>query len=272
MRRFFTFLGYLILITACGQNTQQLSEANIITEIEEKVTTSNHYTCFYTNKSPLIDGHIKESVWQKAAWTNAFLPTKEKVNTSSSYATQAKMLWDEQYFYFAAQLKDEHIWATLQQRDTVLYLNDVFELFIDPDGDRLNYYEIEINPLGTIWDLKLDKTYNEGGQANSNWNISAIKKAIAIKGTLNKNDDKDEAWRVELAIPWQAFEEGKAQNGDTWRVNMTRGDWDEKNSKGVYIKSEQLKNMWTWSPLGKPSHFHQPEKWGYVTFVKKEKE
>lgn len=28
-----------------------------------------------------------------------------------------------------------------------------FEVFLDPDGDNHNYYEIEINAHNTVWDL-----------------------------------------------------------------------------------------------------------------------
>ena len=36
------------------------------------------------------------------------------------------------------------------------------QIFLDPDGDNHNYYEIEINALGTVWDLFLARPYRWG--------------------------------------------------------------------------------------------------------------
>jgi len=33
------------------------------------------------------------------------------------------------------------------------------QIFLDPDGDNHLYYEIEINALGTVWDLLMAKPY-----------------------------------------------------------------------------------------------------------------
>jgi hypothetical protein len=67
------------------------------------------------------------------------------------------MLWDYKYFYIAAQLQEPHIWATIKERDAIIYQDNDFEIFIDPDGDSHNYYEVEINAFGAFWDLMLLK-------------------------------------------------------------------------------------------------------------------
>ena len=41
------------------------------------------------------------------------------------------------------------------KRDAVIYRDNDFEVFIDPDGDTHLYYEFEINAHGTEWDLLL---------------------------------------------------------------------------------------------------------------------
>jgi len=75
------------------------------------------------------------------------------------------MLWDDTYFYVAAQLEEPDVWATLTQRDTVIFYDNDFEVFIDPDGDTHNYYELEVNAFGTLWDLMLLTPYRDGGPA-----------------------------------------------------------------------------------------------------------
>lgn len=63
------------------------------------------------------------------------------------------MLWDETYFYIYAEMEEPHVWGTLKERDTVIFYNNDFEVFIDATGDTHNYYELEVNALNTAWDL-----------------------------------------------------------------------------------------------------------------------
>ena len=45
----------------------------------------------------------------------------------------------------------------------VIFWENDFEVFVDIEGKGTNYYEFEVNPLNTIWELSLDKPYNVGG-------------------------------------------------------------------------------------------------------------
>ena len=73
------------------------------------------------------------------------------------FRTRAKLLWDDEALYIAAQLEEPDVWATLTKRDTTIFRDNAFEVFIDPDGDTHHYYELEVNALGTVWDLLLVK-------------------------------------------------------------------------------------------------------------------
>ena len=95
------------------------------------------------------------------------------------------MLWDDDYFYVAAQLEEPHVWGTLTKHDAVIFQDNDFEIFIDPDGDNHEYYEIEINALNTEWDLFLKKPYRDGGPAINEWEIPGLKTAVHVEGTLN---------------------------------------------------------------------------------------
>ena len=75
------------------------------------------------------------------------------------------MLWDDTYFYIGAELVEPHLWATLTQHDSVIFHDNDFEVFIDPNGDNHEYYEFEINALGTGWDLLLPRPYQGRRQA-----------------------------------------------------------------------------------------------------------
>lgn len=57
--------------------------------------------------------------WQKAPFTNHFIDIEGKI--IPKYDTQAKMLWDETYFYIYAEMEEPHVWGTLKERDTVIF-------------------------------------------------------------------------------------------------------------------------------------------------------
>jgi hypothetical protein len=146
-------------------------------------------------------------------------------------------------------------------------------VFIDPDGDNHEYYEFEINALNTTWDLYLPRPYRDGGLAMNNWEIPGLKSAIHVDGTLNDPRDTDRGWSVEIAFPWKALREATRQpappkDGDQWRVNFSRVEWQHEIVEGKYRKvAGKKEDNWVWSPQG-VINMHWPEKWGYVQFAR----
>lgn len=129
------------------------------------------YIAYKTVDSIHIDGEAKEVSWEKAAFSTDFIDIEGRA--VPKYLTNVKMLYDQQYLYFYAKMEEPHIWATLKQRDTVIFYNNDFEIFIDPDGDSHNYMELEINALNTVWDLFIVKPYRDPLQLS----IAGISKA-----------------------------------------------------------------------------------------------
>jgi len=167
---------------------------------------------------------------------------------------------------------EPRIWATLTEKKTVIFHDNDFEVFIDPDGDTRNYYEFEINALGTLWELMLPKPYHEGGSPVSPWNLAGLKTAVKIDGHLNDPSQRSKAWSVEAAFPFAGL--AKLWNnthpsvGDSWRVNFSRVEWDLDVVEGRFTKIEgRPEHNWVWSPQGMID-MHRPEHWGYVEFVK----
>ncbi|WP_291865511.1 carbohydrate-binding family 9-like protein [Maribacter sp.] len=224
-----------------------------------------------------IDGKADESSWQKAKWTNTFIDI-EGVKVPK-YKTQVKMLWDDVNLYFFAQLEEPHVWASLKQRDTIIFYNNDFEIFIDPEGDTHNYYEYEMNALNTIWDLFLSKPYRNNGRILGGWDFKGLQSAVHVQGTLNNPTDIDKGWSVEIAIPWSFVTEpgGKTKipKNEFWRINFSRVNWDFSLNKGKYARKKDKKgnflheNNWVWSPQG-VINMHEPEHWGYVYFSEEE--
>lgn len=234
------------------------------------------YYCVKSNSEIIIDGLLSEAEWGKMKWTDSFVDIEGHLKPQPRFQTRVKMLWDENYFYIGAELEEPNLWATLQQRDTVIYQDNDFEVFLDPDGDSHLYYELELNALNTVWDLLLIKPYRDGGPAINSWDISGLKSAVHLYGSLNNTTDIDSGWTIELAIPWVVLSECAGKNtppspGDYWRINYSRVEWKTEvvNNKYQKIVDDNGGNMpednWVWSPQGLVN-MHYPEMWGYVVF------
>jgi hypothetical protein len=229
------------------------------------------YLCPRAATPPVIDGKLDDGVWKSAPQTPLFVDIEGDAKPKPRFKTTARMAWDENYFYVAAEMEEPHVWATLTAHDAVIFRDNDFEVFIDPDGDTNNYFEFEINARNTGWDLFLPKPYLHGGKADNAWDIPGLKTAVHVDGTLNNPADVDRGWSVEIAFPWSAFRYRGANHaapkpGDTWRINFSRVEWRVEIRDGKYGKLPGLKeDNWVWSPQGL-INMHVPEKWGTVRF------
>jgi hypothetical protein len=230
------------------------------------------YVCHRATAPIVIDGRLDEDTWRDLPWTDEFQDIEGGVRPAPRFKTRVKMAWDDRYFYVAAAMEEPHVWATLTKHDSVIFHDNDFEVFIDPDGDNHEYYELEINALNTEWDLFLPKPYRDGGPARDDWEIPGLLKAVHVDGTINDPSDADKGWSVELAIPWEVLKEyahrpAPPAEGDQWRVNFSRVEWETIVNDGKYVKVEgKREDNWVWSPQG-AIDMHRPEKWGYVQFT-----
>jgi hypothetical protein len=229
------------------------------------------YVAYRASTPRLIDGKLDEPSWREASWSDLFVDIEGSAKPVPRYATRVKMLWNAENFYIGADLAEPQLWATLTEHDTVIFRDHDFEVFIDPNGDNHEYYELEINALGTTWDLLLPRPYKDDGKAVNGWEIAGMKSAVHLEGTLNNPGDIDRGWTVELALPWKVLGElarrpSPPRDGDQWRVNFSRVEWQMRTVSGKYEKVPDTKEAnWVWSPQG-VVNMHRPERWGYVQF------
>lgn len=249
-----------------------------ITAQGQTLPTPKSYTCYRAEKAISIDGRLDERSWKKAAWTSPFVDIEGSKKPLPLQETRVKMLWDDQYLYIAAQIEEEHIWAYQEKKDQIVYLENDFEVFIDPDGDTDNYYELEINAINNTFDLFLPKPYRKGGRAQLKWDIKGLKSAVSVNGTLNDATDKDKRWFVEIAIPFGSLSTENVKpvmpaDASEWRINFSRVNWQhEVDQQGRYRRKPNAETgkpipeyNWVWSPQG-IINMHYPEYWGKLVF------
>jgi len=236
-----------------------------------------NYVCYQTPEAIVIDGKINDKIWEKAPWTEFFRDIEGDKKPEPLLKTRAKMLWDKDYLYFAAELEEPHVWANLTERESIIFYDNDFEIFIDPDGDTHQYYEFEMNAFATIWDLLLITPYRDGGPCVYGWDIRGIQVAVHVDGKINDPAVEDKGWTLEVAMPWEILKEcapnWKMPNpGDQWRINFSRVEWQTEINDGKYekkINPETGKHYpeynWVWSPQG-VINMHCPETWGFVQF------
>ncbi|MEI6899631.1 MAG: sugar-binding protein [Bacteroidota bacterium] len=236
-----------------------------------------HYTCYRTSNPIVADGLLNEPDWSKTEWSDDFVDITGKAELKPPFRTRIKLLWDADNIYLAAQLDEPDVWATIKKRDLVVFHDNDFELFLDPDGNGQNYYEIEVNAFGAIWDLLLTKPYDELGIPVTKWNLDGLKTGIHINGSLNKPASPDTSWIVEMVLPIKELMKGKMAasqpaEGVQWRVNFSRVEWKTEVYGSSYRKithpltgKPEPEQNWVWSPM-KEVAMHIPKRWGRLEF------
>jgi hypothetical protein len=203
-----------------------------------------------------IDGRLDEPAWQQAQVLKDFTAYWE--GRPARTATRARLLWDDEALYFAAEMEDTDLYADVKEHNGMCWFNDVFEMFFKPAADRLGYYEFQVNAANTQLEMFLPSR-GAGGYGRFRHGRLGIESQVTLRGTLNDWKDQDAGWTVEGRIPWTGFEAtgGKPTVGQRWRFALCRYDY----STG--FEQPELSSS---APLTR-SDFHRYEDYGTLTFV-----
>ena len=106
------------------------------------------YTCQRINESIEINGDLSKPVWLKATRSGRFVDMV--TGEPGLYDTRAAALWNDENLYLALRAEEPFVNATQKERDSIVFLENDLEVFID-GGDC--YYELEINALNTIYEV-----------------------------------------------------------------------------------------------------------------------
>lgn len=252
------------------------------------------YTAYRVDQPLPIDGRLAEASWRHAPRSPRFVDLIS--GQPAIHDTRAAVLWDDEYLYVGFWVEEPLVTAYLTERDSLIYTENDVEVFI---AGADTYYEFEINARGTIYEVFFiwQEAYERGGYSQlpefrrSNpgaqpfngvgftshprgprlgfwqWDFPGLKSAVHVDGTLNKNDDRDRGWTVELAFPWAgmtwlAHADGRSlppRPGDVWRISFSRFN--------AYKEAPPANDSggWAWSAHGVWDS-HIPELFPYIEF------
>jgi hypothetical protein len=161
-------------------------------------------------------------------------------------ATALRLLDDGRTMFARFDCDDSDVWATHTQRDAPLWEEEVVEIFLAPGGGvPVRYIELQVNPLGTVFDAKVS---NPDGRRDT-MNVDAVWNAEGLESRVVR--PAAGGWRVDIALPWRDVCDGEPP--PEWRANFFR---IERPRGGVPEFS-------CWSPtFVDPPDFHRPSAFG----------
>ena len=198
-----------------------------------------------------VDGKLDDTAWKKAPLVGDFVNNSD--GSQSTYKTEARVLYDENFIYFAFRCGDGNIWSTMKRRDEHLWEEEVVEVFLQADPNQPSYIELEVNPLGTMLDIYMLAARKP--LHYESWNSERLRWAVQVDGTVDgKAGDRE--WTCEIALPLEDIVTARHHPplpGDRWRMNLYRGE-QRPTPAGL-----------AWSPTLRDD-FHIPQRFGEIVF------
>jgi len=214
--------------------------------------------CKRATGSIRIDGRLNEAAWKAAELLSPFVISDG--SAPAARPTRVRACWSDTHLYIAFEATDTDIWGTLTEHDAPIYNEEVVEAFLDPDGDLVRYFELEISPRNITFDgLAYNPTGLRGDlKVDAGWECAGWQTAVMVDGTLDDRTDTDRLWTVEMAIPFASLApecQSAPKPGDIWRANFYR------------IDLTPVPEFSCWSPtLVSPPNFHVPARFGKLVF------
>jgi hypothetical protein len=168
-------------------------------------------------------------------------------------STQVAAYYEEHYLFLVFSGDDEEVVATYRGHDDPVYLEDVVEAFLAPASPD-EYYEIDANPLGAMFDAKIVSPHGERRtmKAQTDWNCEECWALVQRE----IHDHQRSRFSIVLRIPFAALNRSTPQPGETWRGNFFRVD---RSSAGDEYSA--------WQPTYRtPPDFHVPGSFGELIF------
>ena len=212
--------------------------------------------------APVLDGKLDDAAWAGAAVLGPLVdPGGGATLPKSPVAAFARLGWTDDALWLGVVVHDRDPVAPFSRDDVDPHVwgkSSGIELMLQPGdpGDNRDYYELQIDTAGAVFDSHFDD-YNapisgagEGRRfGHQEWSSHVERASFVARKRL---------YTVEAAIPWSAFAPGRAaippRAGDVWRLNL-------------YSFRDGQRHALAWSPLRGRGNFHKSERFGRVRFV-----
>ncbi len=165
----------------------------------------------------VFDGKLDDAAWAKAPEHTGFampLGLANRKEIPSEAQTFFRALYDDDRLYFGIRCNEpkmaDMVVEAARQHDAAMWSDDDVEVFLDPVGDRTEYYQLCVNSEGTQVDLYFIESGNTGkGGWSSEWETA-----------VHKGKD---FWSVEIAIPFGLFHNRPSSMWtDDWVFSISR--------------------------------------------------
>jgi hypothetical protein len=175
---------------------------------------------------------------------------------TAPFATRFRALWSPATLYVRFDADDTSPWFTMMARDMSLWEEEVVEIFIDPGGRGLDYYELEISPGNVVCDLRVRTPYPTL-RSETRFDLDGLETEVTLHGEAA---DRAPGWVATAALPFAGLRALPVPDavrvppapGDAWRFNVFR----IKRPNGP-MRPRDGAILAAWSPTGGPS-FHVP--------------
>ena len=161
------------------------------------------------------------------------------------WGTEVRLGWSDNELHGLYLCQDPLPWATKTNRGDALWEEEVVEIFLDPFGDSLLYFEIGINPLNTVTDVFIRRT-RTGLKRDFNWRCDGLKTACGVLSY---------GWVAAFQIRFESLADCHPTRCPVCRANFTR----------IEQPNDRVRELTAWSPTLVES-FHVPNRFGIVRF------
>ncbi len=169
--------------------------------------------------------------------------------------------WDDYYFYAAFRVHDTDVEGTNTATTSEPQQDDDVEVFFETDDAHAKVrtpqtFQMAVSAAQGAYFSVGDNTKIPKGKA-----VYSYKYAVTVNGTLNKPEDTDAGYDVEIAIPWTEMgRSGPPAPGATWGFNVISRDRDSLTAPGekFYSLSPNVRGK---------ADVQNPSKWTRITFV-----
>ncbi len=186
--------------------------AIVLAQAEAPASATKQLVAVRASAPIVVDGRLDEPAWASAAVIepedlHQILPVEYSMPTQR---TRFLVLYDDDALYLAADMLDDQpqlmTAKVLRQGGNNSWLDDQFNIWLDPFNDKRSGYRFQVNPHG----VRQEGLARGGDQVQWQWN--GIWQAEALQG--------DDGWAVETRIPFKTISFNPET--DTWGLNLNR--------------------------------------------------